>query len=113
MDIQETLLQEIIDDLAENFRTGDDEILADILEGVTNDALLMSNRYVKAGTEEGKEAQTIVLASNIKKATKSIYLQRGVEDVKRNSQSGLSNSYDNVMETMLNDIIKQNKRLLI
>lgn len=113
MDIQERLLQEIIDDLADNFRTGDSEILEDILEGVTDDALLMSNRYVKAVTDEAKEAQIIVLASNIKKATKAIYLQRGVEDVKSNSQSGLSNSYDNVMETMLNDIIKQNKRLLV
>ena len=113
MGMQETLLQEVINDLAENFRYGDDNILADILEGVADDALLMSNRHYKAVTEADRDAQLTILASNIKKATKAIYLQRGVEDVKSNSQSGLSNTYESVMETMLNDIIRQNKRLLL
>lgn len=113
MTIQETLQNEIIANLAENFREGDEEILAEILEGVINDALLMSNRKYRAVDEESTEAQIVVLASNIKKAVKTIYLQRGVEDVRSNSQSGLSNTYDVAMETMLNDIIRQNKRILM
>lgn len=113
MTIQETLRDEIIANLADNFRAGDEEILGDILEGVIDDALLMSNRKYKAVDSDSREAQIIVLASNIKKAVKTIYLQRGVEDVRSNSQSGLSNTYDVAMETMLSDIIRQNKRLMI
>lgn len=102
----------IISDLAENFRAGDETILQGIIEDVVDDALLMSNRDRLATSDELKEAQIDVLSSNVKKAVKTIYLQRGVEDVSSNSQSGLSNSYDVAMETMLRDIIRQNKRIL-
>ena len=69
----------------------------------------MSNRINKGNLDK----QLIALKSNIKKAVKAIYLQRGVEGVVSDSQSGLNNNYDDVMETMKKDIVKQNKRLYI
>lgn len=107
------LLTQIKEDLAQNYRASDDSVLDDILDDVIEDALIMANRDVKARvSSQAKEAQLTILSSNIKKATKTIYLQRGIEDVKSDSQSGLSNSYDDAMDTMLRDIIRQNKRLL-
>jgi len=97
---------EIIDDLADNFVEGDEVILENILSDVMNDALLISNR-------NETEANIEVLKSNIKKACKTVYLQRGVEDVKSNSQNGLSNTYEIATETMMKDIIRQNKRRLM
>lgn len=102
------LLKEIIDDLADNYRN-DEDVLLSLLDDVINDALSMSNRKFKPD----KETQILLLKSNIKKATKSIYLLRGTEDVVSSSNSGTSNTYENVMETMLNDILKQGKRILI
>ncbi len=110
--ITETLYEEIVRDLGVNFNEEDGNVLHDLIDDVIEDALLMSNRNVKVISEETKEAHVIILASNIKKAVKTIYLQRGIEDVKSNSQSGLSNTYDDAMETMLRDIVRQNKRIL-
>ena len=110
---REELLQQIIADLGDNYRETDDGILANILEDVIEDALLMSNRDVKAeASDEAMALQLKILSSNIKKAVKTIYLQRGVEDVKSNSESGLSNTYEVAMDRMLADIIRQNKRVL-
>ena len=100
------LLSRIVSDLGDNFYDGDTAVLTSILEDVIEDSLSMSNRNGK-----DLESQLDVLSSNIKKAVKAIYLQRGVEDVKSNSMSGLSNTYEDVMEQMLRDIIRQNKRL--
>ena len=105
MAFREDVLSEVKADLGENYISSDESVLMSILTDVIEDALRMSNRA-------NNENNLSVLKSNIKKATKSIYLLRGVEDVKSNSQSGLSNTYDNVMETMLTDIIRQNKRLM-
>lgn len=107
------LLTQITADLSVNYESRDYTVLSQILEDVIEDALIMSNRDAKARVStQAKEAQLTILSSNIKKATKTIYLQRGIEDVKSNSQNGLSNSYDEAMDTMLRDIIRQNKRLL-
>lgn len=99
------LLEQITRDLAQNYRASDATILSDILDDVIEDALYISNRTNTSNNLK-------LLRSNIKKAVKSIYLLRGVEEVKSDTQSGLSNTYDDVMETMLKDIIRQNKRLL-
>lgn len=105
MAFAEDVFNEIVADLADNYVSTDESVLKNILSDVIEDALSASNRVY---TENNLQ----ILKSNIKKATKSIYLLRGVEDVKSNSQSGLSNTYDNVMETMMWDIIRQNKRVL-
>ena len=106
--MKERILKEIIRDLADNYRN-DIEVLDNLLDDVINDALFMSNRINRGNLDK----QLITLKSNIKKAVKAIYLQRGVEGVVSDSQSGLNNNYDDVMETMKKDIIKQNKRLYI
>lgn len=102
------ILNEIIEDLADNYRE-DKNVLTSLLDDVIDDALSMSNRKFKSD----KDNQLLILKSNIKKAVKTIYLQRGTEDTSSNSQSGMSNTYDKAMETMLNDIIRQNKRVMI
>ena len=110
---KEELLQQIMADLGDNFTEQDTVVLGDILEDVIEDALLMSNRDAKANaSDEAMATQLKILSSNIKRAVKTIYLQRGVEDVNSNSQSGLSNTYDVAMERMLADILRQNKRVL-
>lgn len=106
--MKEKILNEIIKDLADNYRN-DKDVLETLLDDVIVDALSMSNRKFKIDKEE----QLTILKSNIKKAVKSIYLQRGAEDVSSSSDNGSSNTYEKVMETMQNDIIRQHKRILI
>lgn len=106
--MKEKILEEIKQDLADNYRN-DEEVLKVLLEDVINDALFSSNRRFNLDKDE----QLKVLKSNIKKAVKTIYLRRGTEDVKSSSQSGESNNYASAIEEMASDIIKQNKRILI
>lgn len=104
-----TIQNEIIAELGDMYDTNDSTVLHDILEDVITDALYVSNRQYKSN----KDDQLTILKSNIKKAAKTIYLQRGSEDVTSETQSGISKTYDIAMETMKQDIIRQNKRLLI
>lgn len=98
------MLEEIKRDLADNY-ANDDSVLKDIIEDMTENALSISNRV--------KNQKNIdLLKSNIKKAVKTVYLQRGKEDVKSDSMAGISSAYDQAIETMTKDIIRQNKRLL-
>ena len=105
------LLSSIEADLGANYRN-DSDVLGALLDDVINDALIVSNRSHLATTDKGLETQLDVLSSNIKKAVKSVYLLRGAEDVKSQSLSGLSSTYENAVETMLYDIIRSNKRIL-
>ncbi|MBE6156980.1 MAG: hypothetical protein E7161_04490 [Firmicutes bacterium] len=102
------ILNEIIRDLSDNYRD-DIQVIDSLLEDVINDALFMSNRQHKKDID----TQLTLLKSNIKKAVKTIYLQRGTEDVTSNSQSGISNTYSDAMEQMQKDIIRQQKRILL
>lgn len=106
--MKDKIIYELIHDLAENYRN-DKAVLDSIVEDTINDALRISNRYNKTD----KENQLEILKSNIKKATKTIYLQRGVEDVRQNSENGLSNVYDQAIETMQKDIIREGKRIFV
>ena len=108
--MKNTIKNEIIAELGEMYNTNDENVLKSILEDVINDALYVSNRQYKYNQDE--DEQLTILKSNIKKAVKTIYLQRGTEDVISETQSGISKNYDIVMETMKQDIIRQNKRLL-
>lgn len=107
------LLNSIIADLGANYQDDDREVLGALLEDVVNDALIVSNRKQYATDQKTLEAQLDVLSSNIKKAVKSLYLLRGAEDVKSQSQAGLSMNYENAIETMTYDIIRTNKRILM
>lgn len=104
-----TIQNEIIAELGDMYDATDSAVLYDILDDVITDALYVSNRQYKSNRDD----QLTILKSNIKKATKTIYLQRGTEDVTSETQSGISKTYDIAMETMKQDIIRQNKRLLI
>ncbi|MBR0471707.1 MAG: hypothetical protein IJI98_03295 [Methanosphaera sp.] len=104
-----TIQNEIIAELGDMYDATDSAVLYDILDDVITDALYVSNRQYKSNRND----QLTILKSNIKKATKTIYLQRGTEDVTSETQSGISKTYDIAMETMKQDIIRQNKRLLI
>ncbi len=79
MAFREMVLNEVISDLGANYNSDDMSVLNNILEDVIADALMVSNR---SETENNLN----ILKSNIKKATKSVYLLRGAEDVRSNSQ---------------------------
>lgn len=96
------LIEKIICDLADNFVQGDELVLEDILTDVVSCALDISNKESIEGLEY-----------EIKKCVKSIYLQRGAEDVNSLNQSGRISSYVDPMEEMRNNIIKSGKRRLI
>ena len=97
------MLQEIKNDLADNFRD-DEEVLQNIIDDVTDNALFISNRE---DTPQNKN----ILKYEIKECVKAIYLQRGTEDVASLSESGRSSSYKDCMEQLRRNIIKNNKRL--
>lgn len=106
-ELKTTILNEIISDLGANYNNSDSAVLTAIMNDVITSALYVSNRRVE------NENNISILKDNIKKATKTIYLRRGTEDVISDSESGLSNTYDSAIDTMTKDIIKQNKRVLI
>lgn len=108
----EELTESIITDLGANFKSDDKDFLTFLVSEVFNDALICSNRDYKCVDDDSKATQIDLLSSNIRKACKTIYLSRGAEDVKSNSLSGISNTYDNAVETMKSDIIKQGKRIV-
>lgn len=97
------MLNEIIRDLGDNYNDTDKKVLEDILDEATTNALFISNRV--------RNLENIkLLSSEIKKYVKAVYLQRGVEDVKNQSQSGLSSTYQDAYEKMRKDIISNGKR---
>ena len=110
---KEALVEKIIADLGANYSSDDEAVLTDIVGETITDALQISNRkYMASVSAEAMSAQLDVLAPNIRKAVKSIYLMRGAEDVKSMNQSGLNASYENAVATMRDDIIKSGKRVM-
>lgn len=98
------MLNRIIKDLAENFR-GDEEVLENLINDITSEALFISNR-------RNDDFNKNILNYEISECVKSIYLQRGAEDVSSRSESGVSSSYKNAIEKLRNDIIRNGKRVL-
>lgn len=92
-------IDKIIDDLGANYKD-DEEVLTDILEEVSSIASNISNRQ----KDDAK------LFPYIKKATKAIYLCRGAEGLTSRSEGSISNSYEDIMEKLRNDIIKSGLR---
>ena len=89
----------IINDLGANYRN-DDNVLQDIIDEVTSIASNISNRKT---TDEK-------LYPYIKTAVKSIYLTRGGEGISSINESGKSLSFNDAIEKMRNDIIKDGLR---
>lgn len=99
------MLSEIIADLGENYNTSDNAVLQHILEETTTNALFISNR--------NKTIENIeLLKYEIMNCVKSIYLQRGAEDVKSRSQSGLSSTFVSPYEELQLAIIRNGKRII-
>lgn len=94
-------INKIIEDLGENYRN-DEDVLKDIYEEVNSIASDISNR--KSDDEK--------LYPYIKKATKAIYLCRGGEGLASRGEGSISNSFEDVIEKLRNDIIKNGLRRL-
>ena len=92
-------IDKIIADLGANYK-GDEEVLTDIVEEVSSIASDISNR--KADDEK--------LSPYIKKATKAIYLCRGAEGLQSVTESGESSSFEDIIDKMRNDIVKNGLR---
>ena len=103
--MRDDIFNEIVLELGENYVSDDENVIKSILNDVINDALFISNRRVESQTNLS------ILKSDIKKAVKTIYLQRGTDDVSNISTAGTSSTFVNAIEVMKNDIIRENKRI--
>lgn len=93
-------IDKIINDLGANYNSKDEEVLEDILNEVSSIASNISNR--KSDDEK--------LQPYIKKATKAIYLCRGAEGIQSTSESGVSSSFEDIIDKMRSDIVKNGLR---
>ena len=92
-------IDKIIADLGANYKN-DEEVLTEILEEVTSIASDISNR----------QKEDTRLFPHIKRATKAIYLCRGSEGMQSTNESGVSSSFEDIIEKLRNDIIKSGLR---
>lgn len=99
------MLDEIKADLGANYIAEDDAVLQSILDNTITNALFISNR---SNNQENIE----FLKPEIVQSVKNEYLRRGSEDVKSLSQSGLSSTYQDPMELLRQNIVKNGKRLI-
>lgn len=93
------MLEEIIQDLGENYSDDDEEILQGIIDRVTDVAQTLSNN-----------ADTENLSPYIKTCVKAEYLSRGGEGLNSLNESGKSSSFQDNIDKMRNDIIKAGLR---
>lgn len=93
-------IKKIKSDLGENYRN-DEDVLKDIFEEVNSIALNISNNK--------NENQ---LFPYVKRAVKSIYITRGAEGMKSRNEGSISSSYEDIIEKMRNDIVKNGLRRL-
>ena len=95
------MLDEIRNDLADNYNPEDDDLLQSIIDEVTMSAF--SNRDE---TVENKK----LLYSEIKHCVKSLYLQRGAEGSNSYSSGGKSTSFNDPFEELRRNIVNSGKR---
>ena len=94
-------INKIIANLGANYRD-DEEVLNEIFEEVSSIASDISNRKV----DDEK------LHPYIKKTTKAVYLCRGGEGLQSSNESGVSSSFEDIIDKMRNDIVKNGLRRL-
>ena len=94
-------IDKIIADLGANYKE-DKEVLQEILEEVSSIASDISNRQ--------KDDEK--LYPYIKKATKAVYLCRGGEGLQSRNDGSISNLFENIIEELRNNIIKNRLRRL-
>lgn len=97
------MIDEIISELGDNYNSDDESVLNNILEEVTANALTISNLSNNIQNQD-------YLKQEIKSCVKGIYLQRGSEGLNNLSQSGINSSFNDCMDKLRNDIIKNGKR---
>jgi len=98
------LLNSLIRDLADNYINTDREVLKGLLEETIANAFFISNR-------QRTEDNLTMLSFEIKNCVKSLYLQRGTEDVKNLSESGRSSTFKSPIDEMRDSIIRNGKRV--
>lgn len=91
-------IDKIIADLGANYRE-DKEVLEEILEEVSSIAFDISNNNNRKK-----------LFPYIKNATKAIYLNRGAEGLQSRNEGSISNSYEDIIAKLRNNIIKNGLR---
>ena len=91
-------IDKIITDLGANYRD-DEEVLKEILEEVNSIAFDISHN-------SNKEQ----LFPYVKRAVKAIYLTRGGEGLQSQNVGSMSYSYEDIIEKLRNDIIKNGLR---
>lgn len=85
-------------DLGANYKE-DEEVLQEILDEVNSIAFDISNNKDKDK-----------LFPYVKKAVKAIYLTRGAEGLQSRGEGSISNSYEDIIDKLRNDIIKAGLR---
>ena len=93
------MLNDIIKDLGAYYSSEDEQVLVNILEEVTTNALSLSN-----------QEKVNNLKQEIKECVKSMYLRRGTEHNNNLSANGESMNFIDPMEELRNNIIKNGKR---
>lgn len=94
------MLDKIINDLGANYNNKDEEVLEDILNEVGSIASDISNR----------KADDKKLEPYIKRAVKAEYNTRGAEGLLSTTESGVSSQFEDIIEKMRNNIIKNGAR---
>lgn len=92
------MLEEIIEDLGDNYNDADDDLLESIIGRVTTVAQTLSNN----NSDE--------LKPYIKECVKAEYLSRGGEGLNSLNESGKSSNFNDNIGKMRNDIIKAGLR---
>ena len=96
------MLEKIKNNLGVNYKESTDEILQDIIEDITSIACNISNR--------NKDDEKLI--PYIKKAVKSEYLARGAEGLLSRTEGSESSSFEDIIDKMRSNIIKNGVRRL-
>lgn len=100
-----TLLIDLKDDLSVNYDSEDYKILNVLLDDTITNACFLSNRQENLNNLK-------LLSTEIKECVKTMYLQRGTEDVKSSSINGRSLTFEDSFEKLRENIIKNGKRVI-
>lgn len=90
------ILTEIIAELGANYNTSDSGVLETILTDITT----IATDVTKLESTDDR------LTPYIKKAVKSEYLARGAEGLKSRSEGSISASYNDITDTLRNDLVR-------
>ena len=93
------MLEEIINELGAYYSDKDIEVLENIIDEVSANALSLSNQET-----------TDNLVLEIKQCVKSIYLRRGTEHDKSLNANGESSTYTDPYQELRENIVKNGKR---